>query len=173
VDADRRPGGRAGVLDLERHVQHGCNTEQVRCAPALHGDLAAADVKRPEGPVSRERLVPVDEPTLDARPGVPPDERPGLGGGPIHDGGQPLEPNGSLPEPGQAHQSCQKAHERSLLECGHPGLVEVLQFTWTGLLSHGFLLGRLVTLAAYRSWSISTQVDMLYGDIDLCQYEVV
>src|SRR5215469_9949489 len=64
VDADRRPGGRAGVLDTERQVQHARDTEQVRCTPALHGDLAAADVQRPEGPGARERLVPVDEPTL-------------------------------------------------------------------------------------------------------------
>src|SRR5262249_40024429 len=133
----------------------------------------AADVKRPEGPVSRERLVPVDEPTLDARRGVPADERRGLGGGPLHDGGQPLQPGGAPPQPGQAHQPCPKAHQPGLLGGGPPGLVEVLQFTWTGLLSHGFLLGRFVTLAAYRSWSISTRVDMLYGDIDLCQYEVV
>src|SRR5262249_17103902 len=156
VDPDRRAGGRAGVLDPEGHVQNGRDTEQVWCAPALHEDLAAADVQCPEGSVSREGLVPVDETTtLDARRGLPANQRRGLGGGPIHDGGQPLERSGSLPKPGEAPPSCPKAPQRRLLQCGDPGLVELLQFAWTGLLSHGLLLVRLMTLA-----SVSIMVDI-------------
>ncbi len=134
VDADRLAGGRAGVLGPEGHVEHGREREQIGCTPAVHRDLAAANMNRSAGPVPW--VVPVDQPVLDAGRRVLPHQRGRLRHRPVENESQPVKRSGMLSESGQPAQGDDDQRGRRLLDGLQPASVELLQADRRCLPSH-------------------------------------